>query len=76
MGVLRIFAGVTAFAVAGLLAVVEFAALIDPAGTKMADDAGPFGDPHTAWYAHAAVILAAAAFSVGGYWLLRRGDKK
>ncbi len=74
--VLRIFAGVAAFAIAGLLALLELIALVDPMGTKTADDADPFGDPRIAWYAHAAMILAAAAFSVGGYWLLRSEDKK
>lgn len=76
MSALRIPAGVTSFAFAGLLALLELIALIDPAGTKMADDADPYGDPHIAWYAHAATILAAAAFSIGGYRLLRTGDKK
>jgi len=48
-------------AIAGVFALLEFIALIDPVGTKMADDVDPFGDPHAAWYLHAAFILATIA---------------
>ncbi len=40
-------------AIAGILALFESIALIDPVGTKMADDLDPFGDPNMAWYQHA-----------------------
>ena len=63
------------FALAGLLALLEFIALIDPVGTKMADDADPFGDPYIAWYQHAAFILVTIAFVMIGCWLLRAKGK-
>jgi len=35
-------------------------ALIDPVGTKMADDADPFGPP-SPWYVHAAAFAVVAS---------------
>jgi hypothetical protein len=45
------------FLLAGVIALVELIALIDPVGTKMADDADPFGDPHVPWYKHAIFVM-------------------
>ena len=74
--VMRRFAGTMAFAVAAALAFLELIALIDPAGTKMADDAAPFGDSQIAWYEHAAVILTTVALFIVGCWLRRTRVEK
>jgi hypothetical protein len=49
-----------------VLLVLEVIALIDPVGTKMADDNDPFGPPppwyvHAAWFGVIAVLVALAA---------------
>lgn len=36
---------------------LEIVALLDPVGTKMADDSDPFGNPHIPWQQHAAFII-------------------
>jgi hypothetical protein len=54
----------------------EIIALIDPVGTKMADDSDPFGDPYQPWYVHALTL----AFSFGcffiGYLFAKSSNKK
>lgn len=57
-----------------LLGAGEIMAIADPVGTKMADDADPFGDPHISWPAHAAALAVVIAL-VGGAWLLLRPRK-
>ena len=64
------------FAIASVLALFEFIALIDPVGTKMADDMDPFGDPHVAWYLHAAFILATIALTWIAWWLWKAKGKE
>jgi hypothetical protein len=44
-------------------------------GTKMADDLDPFGEPHIAWYQHAAFILATIALASIACWLWRAKGK-
>ena len=63
------------FAVAGVLALLEFIALIDPVGTKIADDLDPFGEPHVDSYQHAVFILAIVALSSIAGWLWRAKGK-
>ena len=63
------------FAIAGILALLELISLIDPVGTKMADDLDPFGDPHIAWYQHAALILVTIALASIACWLWRAKGK-
>ncbi len=62
-------------AIAGILALFESIALIDPVGTKMADDLDPFGDPNMAWYQHAAFILVTIAVALIACWLWRTKGK-
>lgn len=60
---------------AATVGVLELVALLDPVGTKLADDGDPFGDPRRSWVSHAvsaALILA----PVTGAMLLMRGRKK
>ena len=64
------------FAIAGILAVLELTSLIDPAGTKMADDLDPFGDPHIRWYEHTALILVTIALASIACWLWRAKRNK
>ena len=64
------------FALAAILALLELMQLIDPVGTKMADDLDPFGDPHVAWYEHAALILATILLATIGGWLWRAKRKQ
>jgi hypothetical protein len=73
--VMRKLAASILFAIAGVLALLEFIALTDPVGTKMADDLDPFGDPHMAWYQHAAFILVTIALASIGCWLWRATAK-
>jgi chromate transport protein ChrA len=63
------------FLLAGVIALVEFIALIDPVGTKMADDADPFGDPHIPWYKHAIFILVIVALILIAYRMFRSSGK-
>jgi hypothetical protein len=63
------------FAIAGVLALLELISLIDPVGTKMADDLDPFGDPHITWYQHAAFILVTIALASIAGWLWRTKGK-
>jgi hypothetical protein len=49
---------------AGMLLTVELLALLDPVGTKLADDADPFGHPFQPWWAHA-LWFAVIAVLVG-----------
>ena len=63
------------FAIAGVLVLLELISLIDPVGTKMADDLDPFGDPHIAWYQHAAFILVTIALAWIAGWLWRAKGK-
>ena len=68
---MRKLAALALFAVAGALALVEFMALIDPVGMKLADDLDPFGDPHVPWYEHAVLILVIIALASIARWLWR-----
>jgi amino acid permease len=56
--------------------VFEIVALIDPVGSKMADDGDPFGDSYQSWYVHALTF----AFSFGclfiGCLLAKSSNKK
>ncbi len=58
--------------VAGLLGVVQLIAVVDPVGTKMADDGDPFGNPHAPWYLHGIFTLLIIACIVIASRLLRR----
>lgn len=49
-------------------------AMLDPIGTKMADDGDPLGAPPTFLLA-LLVAVACAAVAVGGLWCLRSGRK-
>ena len=72
---MRKLAALTLFAVAGVLALLEFIALTDPVGLKLADDPDPFGDPHVAWYKHAALILITIALASIACWFWRKKAK-
>ena len=63
------------FTIAGILALLELISLIDPVSTKVADDLDPFGDPHIAWYQHAALILVIIALASIACWLWRSKSK-
>jgi nicotinamide riboside transporter PnuC len=69
---MRIFVAILLFLVAGLLGLLQFIAIIDPVGTKMADDGDPFGNPFTPWYQHAIIALIIVACVVIASRLLRR----
>lgn len=53
------------------LAALEVVALIDPLGTKLADDAEPYGQP-IPWYGHLICVLLIAFFVSAAVSLLRR----
>lgn len=73
---MRIGAALLLFLVAGVLGVGELLALVDPAGTKMADDGEPFGVPYSPWYQHATLVLLAVACVAIGSRLLRQRDAR
>lgn len=55
-----------------LLGLLEIVAIVDPVGTKMADDADPFGDPYISPLQHAIFIILTLAFFALSIWFLRR----
>ena len=69
---LRLMASILLLLFAGVLGVVQFLAIVDPVGTKMADDGDPFGDPYVPWYQHAVFILIIIACVVVAFRLMRR----
>ena len=56
-----------------VLAGVELIAVLDPEGTKMADDGYPFG-PVASWWQHAFMFVAIAGCFAVAWRLLRRGS--
>lgn len=54
-----------------LLGLLESIALLDPVGTKMADDADPFGDYYIPWHVHAFYILLTGCCLLIGFLLLK-----
>jgi len=75
--VLKVFArilGATLALVAALVLFLSIVALIDPVGTKMADDNDPFGtlDP---WYVPAGMAVGSLGVVGAGLWLLVRRSK-
>ncbi len=72
---LILLAGIFLFGIGVLLGLLELIAIIDPVGTKMADDSDPFGDPHIPWYVHTIYILITiSCFFLS--WLLFRSIEK
>lgn len=63
-------------ALGSLLGLLELIAILDPVGTKMADDSDPFGNPYISWYIHASIIVFALACFGFCYWLFQSADKK
>ncbi len=55
-----------------IVGLIEIIALIDPVGTKMADDADPFGNPHVPWYQHAIYITFAIGCFIISFLLVRK----
>ena len=58
-----------------LIAIAGYAvyliALDDPAGTKLADDGDPFGDPGSRFFPAAGLVVC-LALACAGAWLARR----
>jgi hypothetical protein len=67
---MRTLGGLILAALAAVLLLVEAIALIDPAGTKLADDADPFGSP-APWYVHVLWFAVIALFAALSARLLR-----
>jgi hypothetical protein len=65
----RMTLGVGVFGIGALVALMALVALIDPVGTKMADDANPFGKPEIA-VSLVLLVAGCGALVVGG-WLAR-----
>lgn len=65
----RMTLGVGVFGIGALVALMALAGLIDPAGTKMADDANPFGKPEIA--VSIVLLVTGCGAMVGGGWLAR-----
>ena len=69
---MRIVIAILLLLFAGLLGIGELIAIVDPVGTKMADDGDPFGNPHVPWYQHAVFVLVVIACVAIASRLLRR----
>jgi hypothetical protein len=63
--------GLFLFLTATVCGVLEIIALLDPVGTKMADDSDPFGNPYLPWYVHAIYILFVISCFGFGFLLIR-----
>ncbi|MEJ6789263.1 hypothetical protein BrevBR_06900 [Brevundimonas sp. BR2-1] len=72
---MKIASAILLLLLATALGLVEILSMVDPAGTKLADDGDPWGDPRTGWEVHAISIGLITAL-VGGAVLLLRGRKK
>ena len=48
--IVKIFFSITSVLVGLIIMLVAITGLIDPVGTKLADDNDPFGDPGGPWY--------------------------
>ncbi len=56
-GTLGVCLALFLWCIAGTLATIEFFDLIDPSGSKMADDNDPFGPPHIVTWRELAVVV-------------------
>jgi hypothetical protein len=59
-----------------LVGLLEVIAIIDPVGTKLADDADPLGDPYILPVQHAFHILLTVGLLSASYWLMRQADRE
>ena len=71
----QIILGLFFLGLGSLVGLIEIIALIDPVGTKMADDSDPFGNPYIPWYVHVFYIVFALACFGFSFWLFHRADK-
>lgn len=67
--------GVALCSIAVIMFLVGVLAVIDPVGTKMADDGDPFGKP-LSHVCSSLICLAAIGMFMGGRWLMRTGNVK
>lgn len=71
--IMRAGGGVALCSIAVIVFLVGFVAVIDPVGTKMADDGDPFGKPPSRW-SSALICLAGIGMFIGGRWVMRTGN--
>lgn len=69
----RAIGSVTLCSIAVIVFLVGLAAVIDPVGTKMADDGDPFGKPPSR-LSSALICLAGIGVFMGGRWPMRTGN--
>jgi hypothetical protein len=62
--------GVCLIGLALVISLVGLGALLDPVGTKLADDGDPFGDPGSP-LAPVVLLAAGLVLGAGGIWLAR-----
>ena len=67
MRILKRLVGLAAMAVGIVVFAVYLLALVDPRGTKLADDADPFGDPGSRWVPIVGMLIAGGVAGVGLY---------
>lgn len=70
---MRALGGAALCCTAIIVFLLGFVAIIDPAGTKMADDGDPFGKPASRWSA-ALISLVGIGIFIGGRWVTRTGN--
>jgi hypothetical protein len=71
-GAISVFLFLLGFLVLG----VEVIGLVDPVGSKMADDGDPFGDPYRPWYFHASYFAFVIGCFVVAYFIAKSANKK
>jgi hypothetical protein len=69
---MRIAAAIVLLVASAVLGLAEALTILDPVGTKMADDGDPFGRSTTPWAHHAGLAAAILACVAGAGLLLRR----
>ena len=72
--IMRTLGGVALCSVAVIVFLVGFVAVIDPAGSKMADDGDPLGKPPSR-SSSALICLVGVGVFIGGRWLMRTGNR-
>ena len=72
---MRMVAAILFLVIAAALGILEVLAVVDPVGTKMADDGDPFGNPYVPWTQHAGSVAAIIACVAAAALLLRPRKK-
>ena len=73
--ILLMLAGLVLGAIGLLVGLIEVIAIVDPVGTKMSDDADPFGNPHIPIQQHIVFVCITLLLLTSTAWLFHQSDK-